>query len=243
MDQIIHDVALQHLHVVFVLDRAGLVGADGPTHHGAFDLSYLRLIPGMTVMAPKDENELRDMLYTAIMYDKGPIAMRYPRGNGIGVPLKSGFDLIPIGKGETLRTGRDVALIAIGSMVTPALRAAELLEKQQVLSEVVNLRFAKPLDVDLLDRLAEKFTHIVTLEDNVVTGGMGSAVSEHYASKGSTTVRLKIHGIPDRFIDHGTPAELYRDLALDPAGIAEVVREFLSSGRTEPRTAARAFVS
>jgi 1-deoxy-D-xylulose-5-phosphate synthase len=243
MDQIIHDVALQHLHVVFVLDRAGLVGADGPTHHGAFDLTYLRLIPGMVVMAPKDENELRDMLYTAIMYEKGPIAMRYPRGNGLGVPLKSAFDVIPIGKGETLRAGHDVALIAIGSMVTHAMMAAELLEKQQIFSEVVNLRFVKPLDGELLDRLAEKFAYIVTLEDNVVTGGMGSAVAEHYASKGTTTVRLKIHGIPDRFIDHGTPAELYRDLALDPQGIAEVVKEFLSSGRTEPRTAAGVFVS
>jgi 1-deoxy-D-xylulose-5-phosphate synthase len=243
MDQIIHDVALQHLHVVFVLDRAGLVGADGPTHHGAFDLTYLRLIPGMVVMAPKDENELRDMLYTAIMYEKGPIAMRYPRGNGVGVPLKGTFDVIPIGKGETLRAGHDVALIAIGSMVTHAMKAADLLEKQQIFSEVVNLRFVKPIDGELLHRLAEKFTHIVTLEDNAVIGGMGSAVAEHYASKGTTTVRLKIHGIPDRFIDHGTPAELYRDLALDPQGIAEVVKAFLASGRTEPHTMAGAFVS
>jgi 1-deoxy-D-xylulose-5-phosphate synthase len=243
MDQIIHDVALQHLHVVFVLDRAGLVGADGPTHHGAFDLTYLRLIPGMVVMAPKDENELRDMLYTATLYEKGPIAMRYPRGSGPGVRLKNSFEMIPIGQGETLRVGHDVALVAIGSMVTHAMKAAELLEKEQIFSEVVNLRFVKPLDGQLLDRLAERFAHVVTLEDNVVTGGMGSAVAEHYASKGTTTVRLKIQGIPDRFIDHGTPAELYRDLALDPQGIAEVVKEFLSSGPAEPRKAAGVFVS
>ncbi len=242
-DQIIHDVALQHLHVVFILDRAGLVGADGPTHHGAFDLTYLRLIPGMVVMAPKDENELRDMLYTAVMYENGPIAMRYPRGTGVGMPLNSTFTKLQIGRGETLRTGHDVALIAVGAMVQPALKAAGMLEQHEISAEVVNMRFVKPIDDKLLDRLAERFTHIVTIEDNVVTGGMGSAVAEYYASRATKLIRLKIHGIPDRFIDHGTPAELYRDVFLDAPGIVEVVKEFLASSRTDTHRAAGVLVS
>jgi 1-deoxy-D-xylulose-5-phosphate synthase len=230
-DQIIHDVALQHLHVVFVLDRAGIVGADGPTHHGTFDLSYLRMIPGMVVMAPKDESELRDMLYTATLYGEGPIALRYPRGNGLGVPLKSGFDLLPIGKAETLRKGADVAVIAIGGMVANALKAATLLEQEGITAEVVNLRFVKPLDTELLDSIARRFTHLVTVEDNVTTGGMGGAVAEFLTSHGHGHCSLKMHGIPDCFVEHGTPAELYRDLGLDADGIATVVRQFLSSGK------------
>ena len=242
-DQIIHDVALQHLHVVFVLDRAGLVGADGPTHHGAFDLTYLRLIPGMVVMAPKDENELRDMLYTAVMYEGGPIALRYPRGTGSGVVPKSGFDVIPIGKSETVRAGHDIALLGIGSMVSHALKAAEVLQRWGISAEVVNMRFVKPIDRDLLDRLAERFTRLITIEDNVITGGLGSAVAEYYASKGSHQIHLKIHGIPDRFIDHGSPAELYKDLGLDPQGIADLAREFLASDNTKAPLAAGAFAS
>lgn len=242
-DQIIHDVALQHLHVVFVLDRGGLVGADGPTHHGTFDLTYLRLIPGMVVMSPKDENELRDMLYTAVMYEHGPIALRYPRGNGIGVPLKQSFDLMQVGKGEIVREGHNVALVAVGLMVNHAIRAAELLQKEGISAEVVNIRFVKPLDGELLDGLANRFTHIITLEDNVVTGGMGSGVAEHYAARGIATVRLKIHGIPDRFIDHGAPAELYRDILLDPPGIAKVVTEFLASHTPASRRPAGVFTS
>ena len=242
-DQIIHDVALQHLHVVFVLDRAGLVGADGPTHHGVFDLTYLRLIPGMVIMAPKDENELRDMLYTATQYDKGPVVIRYPRGNGVGVPLKKGFDLIPIGKGETLRSGQDVALVAVGSMVQNALKAADILQTDEVSSEVVNMRFVKPFDAELLDHLGQRFSHIVTLEDNVVTGGMGSAVAEYYAAMTGSSPRLKIHGIPDRFIDHGAPAELQKQLLLDPQGIAQTVKEFLSFNKRNTERATGAFIS
>jgi 1-deoxy-D-xylulose-5-phosphate synthase len=173
------------------------------------------------------------MLYTATLYDKGPIALRYPRGNGLGVPLKNGFDLLPIGKGETLRSGTDVAIVAIGAMVANSLKAAELLEKQGVAAEVINMRFVKPLDTELLDALARRFTHIVTIEDNVVTGGMGGAVAEFLATSGNSGVTLKIHGIPDRFIEHGTPAELYRDLALDAPGIADIVRQFLPSGHAK----------
>ncbi|MFN0158858.1 MAG: 1-deoxy-D-xylulose-5-phosphate synthase [Bacteroidota bacterium] len=226
-DQIIHDVAIQHLHVVFALDRAGLVGADGPTHHGVFDLSYLRMIPGMVIMSPKDESELRDMLYTATEHRNGPIALRYPRGNGLGVSLKQGFDLIPIGKAETLRSGHSVAILAIGHLSHNALKAADLLEKEGITAEVVNMRFVKPLDTVLLDEIATRFSSIVTIEDNVVTGGFGSAVSEYYASRGTMNVRLRIHGLPDCFVEHGTPDELFKEVGLDAAGIAGVVRETL----------------
>ena len=165
-DQVIHDVSLQHLHVVFVLDRAGLVGADGPTHHGAFDLTYLRLVPGMVLMAPKDESELRDMLYTAVKYDKGPIALRYPRGSALGVPLKNDFDAIEIGKSERLTKGDDVALLAVGSMVDYSIKAAEKLEAEGIHSEVINMRFIKPLDTKILDDIAARHNKIVTLEEH-----------------------------------------------------------------------------
>jgi len=234
-DQLIHDVALQHLHVVFVLDRGGLVGADGPTHHGAFDLSYLRLIPGMTIMAPKDENELRDMLYTATKFREGPIALRYPRGNCLGLPQKTGFALLPIGKGETLRKGAEVALLAVGTMVHVAVEAAALLDAEGISCEVVNMRFIKPLDGDLLDEVTSRIGRIITLEDNTIRGGFGSGVLEYLASKESDAV-VRVHGIPDQFIDHGTPAELYAELRLDAPGVASVVREFLHAeqGSVQP---------
>jgi 1-deoxy-D-xylulose-5-phosphate synthase len=231
-DQIIHDVALQHLHVVFALDRGGIVGADGPTHHGAFDMSYLRLIPGMVVMAPKDESELRDMLYTAVKHGSGPIALRYPRGNGVGVALKDHFDLLPIGKGETVRSGSDVALVAVGDMVYPALKAADILEGAGVKAEVVNLRFVKPLDADLLDAIGKRFKHIVTIENNSIVGGAGSAVAEHFASWKGNTPALHMHGIPDRFVDHGSPSELAHELGLDPEGIAAFVTSKLKGTTT-----------
>ena len=231
-DQIIHDVALQHLHVVFALDRAGLVGADGPTHHGAFDLSYLRLIPGMVVMAPKDESELRDMLYTATIYNKGPIAIRYPRGNGIGVPLKEEFDLIEIGKAEVLKEGKDIAILAIGSMVYPSLKAAEKLKEFGVDAMVVNMRFVKPLDKKLLDEIFDNFDKVVTVEENTIIGGFGSAVLEYASFKGVKNVKFLIHGIPDEFIEHGTQAELWKMLKLDPDGIVEKILETFKFKRT-----------
>ena len=236
-DQLIHDVALQHLHVVLALDRGGLVGADGPTHHGVFDLSYLRLIPGMVIMSPKDESELRDMLYTAVMHEGGPIALRYPRGNSIGVPLKEGFDALPIGKGEIIRAGYDIALLAIGVMVQTALKAAQLLEQQGIRCEVVNMRFVKPIDGLLLDQVASRFSSVITLEDNVVTGGFGSAVAEYFASRKIVNVQMKMLGIPDRFIEHGTGDELATELGLDPGSVASAVREMLRGGRREPMTA------
>jgi len=230
-DQIIHDVALQHLHVVFAMDRAGLVGADGPTHHGVFDLSYLRLIPGMVIMAPRNESELRDMLYTAVEYTDGPIAVRYPRGNGVGVTLKEGFDKLPIGKAETLQQGKDVALLAIGTMANVASDASTLLAHQGISAEVVNMRFVKPLDADLLRAVSARIPRIVTLEDNVILGGFGSAVAEFFAREGITSVRQLSIGIPDRFIDHGSLQELYAELGLDAPAIARSVAAFMAGGQ------------
>lgn len=225
-DQIIHDVALQKLHVVFVMDRAGLVGADGPTHHGAFDVSYLRFIPGMVIMAPKDEAELRNMLYTAVEYKDGPIALRYPRGSALGVEVKPGFEKIEIGKAEILKSGEDVALIAFGSMVNYALIAAEKLESQGVHAEVINMRFAKPLDTDLLDDVASKFRKIVTLEENSTIGGFGSGIVEYFSDKNYKNDILRI-GLPDKFVDHGTQEELHKMLGIDPDGILNQVIHFI----------------
>ncbi len=235
-DQIVHDVALQNLPVVFVMDRGGLVGADGPTHHGALDLSYLRCIQNMVIMAPKDEQELRDMLFTAVEYGKGPIAFRYPRGSSIGLDIREGFQKIPIGKGEIVRHGTDVAILAVGTPVGNALTAAMILEKENINTEIVNMRFVKPLDLDLLADVARRFDLIVTLEENSIKGGFGSGVAEALAELGETRVSVKIHGLPDQFVDHGTPDELRRLVKLDPDGIAEVTREFLRS-RTGTSTA------
>ncbi len=229
-DQIIHDVALQKLHVVFVLDRAGLVGADGPTHHGVFDIAYLRLIPGMVVMAPKDEAELRDMLYTAVEYKNGPIAIRYPRGSALGVELKEGFTLIEIGKAEKLIEGDDIAILALGSMVDYSLKAQKLLKEQGINSEIINMRFAKPLDNEMLDYVANKFQKIVTLEENNLPGGFGSAVAEYFMSKNYKN-DIKMIGLPDKFVDHGTQEELHHLLGIDPAGIAESVKEFIQHNK------------
>ena len=220
IDQVIHDVALQHLHVVFVLDRAGLVGADGPTHHGAFDLTYLRMIPGMVIMAPQDEQELRDMLFTAIQHQGGPIALRYPRGNALGVPLSEGFRAIPIGQGVQIREGDDIAILAIGSMVSAAEKAAALLENSNVHAAVYNMRFVKPLDTGLLDHVFQQHKKVLTVEDSSRIGGFGSAVAEYLASTQTSDVTLNILGLPDAFVDQGTQEELYRMIELDPLGIA-----------------------
>jgi len=228
IDQMIHDVSLQKLHVVFVLDRAGLVGADGPTHHGSFDISYLRFIPGMVIMAPKDESELRDMIYTAVTYKQGPVALRYPRGSALGVPLKEGFDLIEIGKSEKLEEGSDVALLALGSMVDYAKKARHILLENSISCEVINMRFAKPLDTQRLDEIAHKFQRIVTLEENSLAGGFGSAIAEYFADKKYKNDILRI-GLPDYFIDHGTQEELHRLLGIDPKGISEKVKLFCQS--------------
>jgi 1-deoxy-D-xylulose-5-phosphate synthase len=231
-DQVVHDCAIQKLHVVFVMDRGGLVGADGATHHGALDLSYLRCIQGMVVMAPKDEQELRDMLFTAIEYKQGPIALRYPRGNVLGVPMRDGFQKIEIGKAETLRTGKDIALLAIGNMVPNALSAAELLKEEGIDAEVVNMRFVKPLDEKLLQSLAQRINIFVTIEDNVIHGGFGSGVLEALSRLSISNVAVKMHGLPDEFIEHGSPQELHRMVKLDAAGIAEIAKRHLKTARS-----------
>ena len=225
MIRLLHDVGIQKLHVVFAMDRAGLVGADGPTHHGAFDLTYLRLIPGMVIMAPKDEAELRDMLYTAVNYKGGPIALRYPRGSAIGVEMRTWFEEIPIGKAEKLREGDDVALLAVGSMVDYSLKAAEKLASDGIISEVVNMRFIKPLDTDMLDYIAGKHPKIVTLEESTLVGGFGSAVLEYFNEKNYKNDVLRM-GIPDKFVDHGTQKELHHLLKIDPESIVERVKIF-----------------
>ncbi len=231
-DQVVHDCAIQKLHVVFVMDRGGLVGADGATHHGTLDLSYLRCIQGMVIMAPKDEQELRDMLFTAVEYKNGPIALRYPRGNALGVPVRQRFQKVEIGKAETLRAGKDIALLAVGSMVQNSLSAAELLDKEGINAEVVNMKFIKPLDEELLRSLAQRIHVFITIEENVVHGGFGSGVLEAFSRFGVTDISVRIHGLPDEFIEHGSPAELHRLVKLDAAGIAEIAKEKLISVRS-----------
>jgi 1-deoxy-D-xylulose-5-phosphate synthase len=227
-DQIIHDVALQKLHVVFVLDRAGLVGADGPTHHGAFDISFLRIIPGIIIMAPKNESELRDMLYTAVMHREGPVVIRYPRGVAVGVPMKEHFEMLEIGKSESLISGTDAAVIAFGNMTNYALEAVEELAKDGINCELINARFAKPLDYEMLDRIAAGFGKVITIEENALPGGFGSSVLEYFSEKNYKSQILRI-GLPDKFIDHGTQEELHHILKIDAEGIACQVKTFLEN--------------
>ncbi|SNZ13687.1 1-deoxy-D-xylulose-5-phosphate synthase [Hydrogenobacter hydrogenophilus] len=223
-DQVIHDIALQNLHVVFAIDRAGLVGDDGPTHHGVFDLSYLRCIPNMVVSAPKDEQELRDLLYTALEWN-GPFAVRYPRGPAYGVPTE-GFKKIPVGSWEVLLEGEDVVILAVGYTVYQALKSAELLRKEGIKAGVVNARFVKPMDDVLLTHLCERYPLFVTVEDNTVVGGFGSGVLEWLSQKGILKKTLLI-GIPDKFIEHGNQNLLRSLVGIDAEGIAKRVREFV----------------
>ncbi|PRP71039.1 1-deoxy-D-xylulose-5-phosphate synthase [Chromobacterium amazonense] len=220
-DQLIHDVALQNLPVMFALDRAGLVGADGPTHAGAFDLSYLRCIPNMLVAAPSDENECRQLLYTAFQHN-GPSAVRYPRGTGPGAEIQQQMTALPIGKGVLRRQGRKIAILAFGSMVHPALAAAEQLD-----ATVADMRFVKPLDAELVRQLAESHELIVTVEENVVMGGAGSACIEALQALRLTLPVLQL-GLPDDYVEHGDPALLLKNCGLDAAGIEASIRQRLA---------------
>lgn len=225
-DHIIHDIAIQKLHVVFGLDRSGLVGADGPTHHGVMDLSYLRNIPGMVLMAPKDEQELRNMLWSAVTkYNKGPVAIRYPRGEGRGVELGAMQEL-PLGKWEVLEEGHDIAILAVGKMVDNSIKALDILNKNGISAELINARFIKPLDEEMLIDICNRFDTILTIEDGQISGGFGSAVAEFKASNDLSN-KLVIHGIPDSFVDHGTQDELHHELKMDAEGIAETVKQIL----------------
>jgi len=225
-DQVFHDICLQKLPVTIAMDRAGLVGDDGPTHHGVFDISYLRHLPGLTMMAPKDENELRHMLKTAI-YSGVPMALRYPRGAGYGVELDAEVKELEIGRGELLLDGSDLYLVAIGSTVYPALQAAEALGRKGISAGVVNARFVKPLDADLIKSVAGRTGRIVTVEENALQGGFGSAVLEMLYDSGLQDVKVRRLGIPDRYIEQGSQAQLRKDVGIDAEGIAAAVEAFL----------------
>jgi 1-deoxy-D-xylulose-5-phosphate synthase len=234
-DQIVHDVCLQKLNVVFAMDRAGLVGDDGPTHHGAFDISYLRCLPHIVLMAPRDEAMLVDMLHTAVTYDDGPIALRYPRGEGEGVPIPSTPRAIEIGRGEVLREGERIALLGYGYGVPLALGAADrLLDSHGIDATVADARFAKPLDVDLVRQLVADHDVVVTIEENVLAGGFGAAVAEALVDLDlAGEARLLRFGLPDRYVTHGKPALLRQEVGLTPEAIAERVAEAV----LEPRGA------
>lgn len=219
-DQIMHDVALQNLPVILAMDRGGLVGSDGPTHHGVFDLSFLRHIPRLVLMAPKNEGELRHMLYSAIRYDL-PVAIRYPRGAGLGVPIDDPLALYPIGKGQLLREGGDITLVGIGNMVGVCEEAARLLEAKGINAAVINARFVKPLDTELISTWACKTGAVLTVEENAIMGGFGSAVLEALSIEGLFGVRTAVLGIPDAFIEHGSQSELRDELGLNPTTVAE----------------------
>lgn len=226
-DQVIHDVCLQDLNVTFAMDRAGIVGADGPTHHGLLDIAYLRGYPHIVLMAPKDEAELRDMLYTAIEH-KGPAALRYPRGNGLGVDISAEPKLLEIGRAEVLARGSDAALLAYGSMVPAAVSAAELLIKEGIRPTVVNARFVKPLDGELIKALAETHDTIVTIEEAYLAGGFGSAVIEALEEYGlQDAVKVVRLGVPDEIVTHGDAAALLSGYGLDADGIAAATRNAL----------------
>ena len=225
-DQILHDVCLEAHPVVFAMDRGGIVGEDGPTHHGLFDFSYLRSLPNMVVMAPKDENELRHMLGTAVNHP-GPIAFRYPRGCGVGVPLDDEIQALPIGKGEVLTMGADVAILAVGVTVTAALEAAKQLKDESISATVVNCRFVKPLDVELITRLATEIPFMVTVEENVLPGGFGSAVVECLMDAGIIDSRVVRLGIPDTYVEHGSQKILRSKYGVDTPAIVKAVRDMV----------------
>jgi 1-deoxy-D-xylulose-5-phosphate synthase len=220
-DQIVHDVCIQNLPVFFCLDRAGIVGADGPTHQGMYDIAYMRCIPNMVLMAPKDEAELQRMIVTGINYTDGPIALRYPRGNGYGVPLaEEGWEPLPIGKGEVLRQGDDLLLIGYGSMVNTTMQVAEILSEHGVEATVLNARFVKPLDTELIVPLARQIGRVATLEEGCLMGGFGSAVAESLLDHNVAVPVTRI-GIPDVLVDHATPDQSKAELGLTPPQIAE----------------------
>ncbi len=226
-DQIIHDVCLPNLHVVFAVDRAGLVGEDGPTHHGQFDLSYLRCLPNMTLMAPKDESELRNMLYTALSLE-GPAAIRYPRGRGIGARLQKEFTLIPIGRAEILRDGKDLVIVGIGSTTYPCMKAGLLLKERGVDPFIINARFVKPLDQEMV-RLISEVGRCLVVEENSTLGGLGSAILEEISKLGLRFPKISIHGLPDRFVEHGSISEIRELVGLTPQFICQKALELFKT--------------
>ncbi|RZA08798.1 MAG: 1-deoxy-D-xylulose-5-phosphate synthase, partial [Moraxellaceae bacterium] len=229
-DQLIHDVALQNLDVTFAIDRAGLVGEDGPTHAGSFDLSFLRCIPNMLIAAPSDENECRQLLYTAYQFP-GPAAVRYPRGTGTGIAIQKTMTALPIGKGVVRREGKQVAILCFGTLLAKAYEVADKLN-----ATLCDMRFVKPLDTELVERMAETHNVVVTIEENSVAGGAGSAVSEHLASRGYVMPVLHL-GLNDKFVDHASHSQQLNEQGLDAAGIEAAIRQrllLIASAKVKP---------
>ena len=227
-DQVIHDVCIQKLPVVFCIDRAGLVGADGPTHHGLYDISYLRNVPNIIVSSPMNEEELRDMMYTASKYEECAWAIRYPRGRATGMDIPEGFKSMEIGKGECLREGDEIAILSFGPFGNYVMEAADELEEEGINVGHYNMRFAKPLDTDLIDEICQTYDRIITIEDGTKLGGFGSAVAEYLADK-PHHIPTTIMGVPDRIVEHGTQEELHQEVGLDPEGIKAKVHEILKA--------------
>ncbi len=222
-DNVIHDVALQKLNVVLCLDRAGIVGADGATHQGAFDLAYMRCVPNLTIAAPANEHELRNLMYTAQQSDMGAFVIRYPRGKGTTADWHNTPEIVEVGTGRRLKEGSDIAVLTIGTMANPAQKAIEMIERETNTSVAhYDMRFVKPLDIELLHEIGRRFKRVVTIEDGVIQGGFGSAVLEFFADNGYTPT-VKRLGIPDIFVEHGTPDELYQMLGLDANGLKEAI--------------------
>ncbi|MCG8372907.1 MAG: 1-deoxy-D-xylulose-5-phosphate synthase [Balneolales bacterium] len=227
-DQLVHDVAIQKLPVVFCIDRAGVVGADGPTHHGAYDISYMRSIPNLVISSPLNEQDLRDMMFTASSYDEAAWAIRYPRGASTGMEVRDGFEGIEIGKGICLREGEEIAVLSFGPIGKYVTKASEMLQNEGIEIGHYDMRFAKPLDTELLDQICDNYQHIITLEDGARLGGFGSAVAEYLAEK-EQAPSVKILGIPDEIIEHGTQEELHQMMGIDVTGIVKTVKSYVSN--------------
>ncbi len=227
-DQVVHDVALQNLNVVFCLDRGGLAGADGPTHHGAFDIAYFRCIPNMVVAAPMDESELRNLMYTAQLPDQGPFSIRYPRGEGVMTEWKTPFQEIKVGTGRKIKGGSDIAILSIGHPGNLVVKATEMLETKGISTAHYDMRFAKPIDELMLHEVFSKFDKVITVEDGTILGGMGSAVIEFMAEHGYAAKVIRL-GIPDQWIEHGTQNELYKECGFDPESITKQAEELLKT--------------
>jgi len=228
-DQVLHDAAIQNLHVVFCLDRGGLVGDDGPTHHGAFDYAYMRCIPNMTIMSPMNEQELRNMMYSASLKENaGPISIRYPRGQGVMPDWQTPLEKMEFGKGQKVKDGNDIAILTIGHVGNFAIEACKNLQKDGIDAAHYNLRFVKPLDTEMLDEVFNKFDKIITVENGCLDGGVGSAITEYMADSGHHKSITRL-GIPDRFIEHGKPTELYRECGFDAQGIEDKVKEIIGA--------------
>lgn len=227
-DQVIHDVAIQKLPVVFCIDRAGLVGADGPTHHGLYDISYLRAVPNMIVSSPLNEQELRDMMYTSSRYEEAAWAIRYPRGEATGMDFRKEFQSMEIGKGQCLREGDEIAFLSFGPIGNYVAEVADKLEAEGITIGHYDMRFAKPLDTDLIDDVCHAYKHIITIEDGTKLGGFGGAITEYLADK-SYSIPVSIMGVPDRIVEHGTQRELHDEVGLGPDGIEQKIREILET--------------